>query len=212
MKWRRTLIALHRDLGFFAVGLTLVYAVSGIAVNHREDWDYNYSRERATERIGSPAELLGVDRAADGLTEVGAAAAAPGALARTRQDALVERISVVLGRKDRPYKVMWRGRDRLSLLFGKADEDIVDYRPSRGEVEHEVKRDRFLIRQLNFLHLNEGRKAWTWIGDGYAGVLIFLALSGSLIVKGRKGLKGRGGVYLGLGVLVPVVLYLLLRG
>ena len=30
---------LHRELGFFAVGLTLVYAISGIAVNHVHHWD-----------------------------------------------------------------------------------------------------------------------------------------------------------------------------
>ena len=38
--------AAHRDLGYLAVGLTLVYATSGLAVNHLTDWkdgDANFS-------------------------------------------------------------------------------------------------------------------------------------------------------------------------
>ena len=31
MKWRPTLFVLHRDVGFFCLGLTLVYAISGAA-------------------------------------------------------------------------------------------------------------------------------------------------------------------------------------
>jgi hypothetical protein len=34
IKWRPTLRALHRDFGYLAVGLTFVYALSGLAVNH----------------------------------------------------------------------------------------------------------------------------------------------------------------------------------
>ncbi len=37
VRWRPTLRALHRDIGYLAVGLTFVYAASGLAVNHIED-------------------------------------------------------------------------------------------------------------------------------------------------------------------------------
>lgn len=205
MKWRRTLITLHRDVGFLAVGLTLVYAVSGIAVNHREHWDFNWSRELRVEHIGSPAELL---NGSAGTVLVGAGE--PGEVARANEAELVRRITAATGRTKAPYKAFWRSRDRLSLFFGRADEDVVDYKPSQGLATHERRRDRFLIRPMNFLHLNEGRKAWTWLADGYAAALLFLALSGTLIVKGRKGLIGRGGIYLLLGVLLPVVAWVLM--
>ena len=45
---RTWLRALHRDAGYVAVGLTLVYALSGLAVNHIADWDPNFEH---TERI-----------------------------------------------------------------------------------------------------------------------------------------------------------------
>lgn len=33
---------LHRDLGYFFIGMTLIYAISGIAINHIKDWNPNY--------------------------------------------------------------------------------------------------------------------------------------------------------------------------
>jgi len=39
--WRRWSIALHRDVGYLTVALTIAYAISGIAVNHIADWNPN---------------------------------------------------------------------------------------------------------------------------------------------------------------------------
>ena len=36
---RRYLRPLHRDFGYLIVGLTFVYAISGLAVNHIDDWN-----------------------------------------------------------------------------------------------------------------------------------------------------------------------------
>ena len=38
-KWNRIL---HRDIGYFFFGMTLIYCVSGIALNHKKDWNPNY--------------------------------------------------------------------------------------------------------------------------------------------------------------------------
>ncbi len=199
MKWRPLLFKLHRDVGFLCFGLTIVYAVSGIAVNHRHHWDYNYSKNFEARVIGDPAALLGVEPT--GKT--------PGDLAREQQDALVARIVDVVGREELPRKAFWRGADRLSLFFGQSNSDVVDYLPSEGKVEHTVKKKRFLIRQFNELHLNEIRTKWTYVGDAYAALLLFLGISGVIMVRGKRGLKGRGGILLALGVAVPLVVILL---
>ena len=88
---------------------------------------------------------------------------------------------------------------------------MVDYLPSKGVVEVTRVAQRPLIRQFNFLHLNEGRRYWTYVADLFAVLLVFLAVSGPLIVRGRRGLRGRGGVLVAVGVLVPLLAYLLLR-
>ena len=42
MNWRRLNNIVHRDLGYLAVGLTIVYGISGLAVNHKADWNPSY--------------------------------------------------------------------------------------------------------------------------------------------------------------------------
>jgi len=200
MAWRRTLLVLHRDVGFFALGLTLVYGVSGLAVNPRGDWDYNASSALTRHAVGSPAELLGLE--ADGV--------APGALARAEQARLVTTLARLSERSEAPTKVMWRSPGRLSLLYGEGGRDVVDYLPESGVLELERRRPRPLLRQLNFLHLNEGRSFWTYVADLYALALVFLGVSGVLVVRGRRGLGGRGGLYALAGVVVPLVAYWLL--
>lgn len=207
MRWRRTLIFLHRDVGFLCLGLTLVYGISGIAVNHRHHWDYNRSTRIERVGIASAAALL------DNLPESRRAEIArdPRVLTSEEQALLVQRLVRVLGRDGQPRNVFWRGPDRLSLFFETGDRDTVDYEPSTGAMTHRMSRDRFLLRDMNYLHLNEGHSLWTWAADIYAVLLTFLAISGTLVVKGRYGLRGRGGVLAALGVLTPVVALILLR-
>ena len=42
VKWRKWNRAIHRDLGYFFFAMTLIYAISGVALNHLDDWDPNY--------------------------------------------------------------------------------------------------------------------------------------------------------------------------
>jgi len=167
---------LHRELGFLAVGLTLVYAISGIAVNHVHHWDANYAR---TE------EMAAIEPVGTGPTAV----IAPVVLERL---ALVE-----------PIKNTWRADETLLQVF--LDDSSLDVDLVTGQVVRRGFSKRPLLFDLNFMHLNTGKGPWTGIADVYAGVLIVLAISGIFLVKGRKGLNGRGGVLMALGFLLPLV-------
>ena len=39
INWFKLNRSLHRDIGYFCIGLTLIFAVSGIALNHLDDWN-----------------------------------------------------------------------------------------------------------------------------------------------------------------------------
>lgn len=207
MRWRTRLFSLHRDLGYLAFGLTVVYAVSGVAVNHRHHWDYNRVADRAETRVGAPALLI------EGLSEERRKAleADPGSVARDEEPALVAGLSKALGRTRAPKNAFWRDPRRFSVFYETGDRDTVDYDPVAGVVRHLAVRDRPVFRDLNFLHLNERPAAWTWFADAYAIVLLFLAISGAIMVRGRKGLAGRGGVLAALGVLLPLLALALMR-
>ena len=51
-RWRAWLRAVHRDLGYVAVAMTLAYGLSGIAVNHLEDWNPNYVFDTRAVDVG----------------------------------------------------------------------------------------------------------------------------------------------------------------
>lgn len=55
-KWNRVL---HRDLGYLFSGMLLLYAISGIALNHSEDWDPSFVvelRELEYPNLDKPTE------------------------------------------------------------------------------------------------------------------------------------------------------------
>ncbi|MEM6990547.1 MAG: PepSY-associated TM helix domain-containing protein [Myxococcota bacterium] len=174
-KWRAWLRALHRDFGYVAVGLTFIYALSGLAVNHIADWDpsfVNFEREFTV----------------------------PGPLP-TADDAAAAKVLEHAGITETPADV-YRVTDELLEIT--LEESTLHVTMPGGQVFEEGRSPRPFLRIANWLHLNRGKKAWTWFADAYAFVLVFLATSGMFMIAGKKGLLGRGAFLVGLGVLAPV--------
>ena len=169
-KWLR---AIHRDIGYVAVGLTFIYALSGIAVNHITDWS-----------DGDPSF-----KSYSSVHELGPVTSADEVLAKLRI-------------KTPPREVYDETPDQLEILF---DKRTLHVTKSTGHVVDEGQEPRFILRVANWLHLNRGKKAWTYVADAYAGGLLFLAMSGMFMIAGKKGLLGRGAVLVGLGIAVPVL-------
>ncbi len=183
--------AIHRDIGYVAVGLTVVYAASGLAVNHLTDWkdgDASFSSYSAEHELGPLPAPTG-DAAADDL-------------------AVSTAVLAKLGITEAPREVFRVGDGLLDLTFAKR---TVHVETRTGHVVEEGQRPRFFLRAANWLHLNRGKKAWTYAADAYAAALLFLAFSGLFMIPGRKGLFGRGAVLVGIGVAIPVA-YVTLSG
>jgi len=180
VRWRRLIIAVHRDVGYLAAGLTVVYAVSGVAVNHVADWNPNYVIETVERQAGDVPE--------------GPAAA----MART----VLER----LGIDGQPTSVVRMGPGELRIFF---EGRTLKVTLPGGRVLDETVRRRPVFFELNFLHLNHGKGVWTAVADLYAVALATLALTGIFIIPGKKGLGGRGRWLLLAGVLFPLM-YLLI--
>jgi len=45
---------------------------------------------------------------------------------------------------------------------------------------------------------------WTWVADVYAFLLLFMAVTGMFVLKGRQGLAGRGKWFILAGLVVPL--------
>lgn len=179
--WRAWVRALHRDLGYLAVGLTFVYALSGLAVNHIADWDPNFRNLSRSHEVGP---VTGDDEAAS------------------------KAVLGKLGITEAPKEV-YRAGDSLEILF---ERRTLHVDTKTGHIEDESQEPRFLLRVSNWLHLNRGKKAWTYFADAYAAGLLVLATSGLFMIPGKKGLFGRGLVFLAVGVAIPVLYVTLSHG
>jgi hypothetical protein len=51
-----------------------------------------------------------------------------------------------------------------------------------------------------------------WFSDLYAGALILFAITSLFMVRGKKGMKGTGGIYTALGILIPLVFLFIALG
>lgn len=174
---------LHRDLGYFFFGMTLIYALSGIALNHSHEWNPNYIitlEEYDIETINDwePAD---------------------------RETALkiLKKLEI-----DNDYKthLVSGSNFRIFVEGGSLTVNMVE-----GKAKLELIRKRPFFNQINILHYNTPRRMWTWFSDIYAGSLIIISITGLFIIRGKNGIKGRGAWLTGAGIIIPVIfLYLYL--
>jgi hypothetical protein len=176
MKLRKTIIAVHRDVGYFFAGLTVIYAVSGIAVNHIEDWNPNYVIRTETRSLD---ELPAGDN-----------------------QLLAAEVLARMGVVEVPESVVRMSPGQLKIFL---DRRTLTVSVPSGEVVDERARRRFAFFEVNYLHLNHGKGFWTWFADAYAVGLALLACTGIFIITGRKGLGGRGRWLLLAGLAIPLV-------
>jgi hypothetical protein len=176
MKITRWLRIIHRDLGFLVVGVSLVYGLSGIYLNHINGKDPAYRTEAGSVQL--PLNLSG--------------------------EALAEAWKA---QQNLPplKKVMPVDELHFRLML---DGGIGVYNSADGQVDYEKYTKKAFVYWINRLHYNKV-KGWSPVADFFAVSLLFLAVSGLFIVKGKKGLAGSGKWFLLAGLLIPL-LYVLI--
>lgn len=177
MKWRKLFRTLHRDIGYAVAALTLAYSISGIAVNHIEDWNPNYKFEEREVNIG-PLPT--------------------GSLADME-------FYVVKALKLDPAQVRGHFQEtetQFRVFLEEGQEAKVDIRTGVGRFKGITTRAVFF--EVNSLHLNNLKGIWTWIADLFAIALIVLVITGLFMMKGKRGFSGRGKWFVGAGLMIPV--------
>jgi len=180
-KWNRII---HRDLGYFFFGMTIIYALSGIALNHKSDW--NPDLIVSIEEISTTAELKDKDE-----------------LSETQVLNIMKELKI----DETLYKRhILTKNELLKILL--TDKTSIFINPVNGKGEVEKKRNRPVFKEVNFLHYNPIR-TWTYFSDFFAGSLILLAVSGLFLIRGKNGITGRGAWLTTAGLLTPII-YLLI--
>lgn len=177
-QWYRSI---HRDLGYFYVGLIISFSVSGLILNHRDSVDLqNYTIETKAIALASTDSI------------------------EQATDAYVKSIAGTFA--DNPYRGFSVRKGELRVYYEGAFAAL-DVKTGKGEIE--FFRTTPILGHMIQLHksLNVW---WVWFSDIFAVSLLVIAITGILLGKGKYSFRRRGWLLAVAGILFPVVFLLFL--
>ncbi|NUM53010.1 MAG: PepSY-associated TM helix domain-containing protein [Candidatus Hydrogenedentes bacterium] len=177
---RRLNIATHRDLGYFFSSLIVAYCISGIALNHVDDWNPDFIVHKQTVRLDRAYTKAEID------------------------DLAIAAFGTLVG--EERYKVYdFPTQDQVKIYYDDASLHVY-LSEQEGKYERIVRRPVFY--QVNVLHRNS-LKGWKWASDIFAAMLILINVTGLFILKGKHGIGGRGKWLIAAGFAPPLIAVLI---
>lgn len=167
----------HRDIGYLIAGMTIIYALSGIALNHKNDWNPNYT-------VDTYEFTTTMDLSREKFTD----------------ETAIAILKTIPG--DLHYKTSHYPTGNIVNLFIDGGFVQINTKTGEGVVEKISKRPLFF--QLNFLHYNPGIW-WKWFSDIFCVCLILVTITGLFIIKGKNGITRRGAILTGIGIILPLM-------
>ncbi len=171
----------HRDAGYLIAGLTIIYALSGIALNHKHDWNPNYiiDNQTFTTEFTFTRESINNETARKILDEI------PG----------------------KPvFKTFYFPAGNILTIFVEGGSVRINTLTGSGVLERLSKRP--LFYQANFLHYNPG-KWWKYFSDIFCVALLLVTITGLFIIKGKNGITRRGAILTIAGIVLPLIFLLI---
>ena len=175
-KWNNII---HRDIGYFFFGLTIIYAISGIAMNHKVMGHWNPEYIIVNKNFHTK-----IDVKKNSIT-----------------DEKILNLLAELGEKNN-LKKYYYSNDTTLKIYIKSGIIIINTKTGEGILDTAKKRPVF--KQFNFLHYNPNIW-WTFFSDIYATALLLLAITGLFVIRGKKGIKWRGAIIASIGLLIPIL-------
>ncbi|NJM80216.1 MAG: hypothetical protein HC854_12455 [Flavobacterium sp.] len=170
--------SLHRDLGYFYLGLIITFAFSGILMNHRDNWHpEKFTIEAKEIQVDLPKNEKDID------------------------DAFAENLTKELIIKDKIKRHNIR-KGKFKMQFENTEVEI-DLETGKGEIVSFIKTP--IVSQTMFLHKNTSNW-WIYFSDIFGISLLFIAITGAMMIKhGRHTFKRRGWKLTLLGFLFPIL-------
>lgn len=177
MKLRKLNLVTHRDIGYLIVGMTIIYALSGIAINHKNDWNPNYlvDQKLFTTDIKFERDSLLDEQVQTLLADIGEAKKY-----KTSYFPAGDKLTIFLV----------GGTAQVNTLTGEGYVEVVSKRP--------------VFYQVNFLHYNPG-KWWKIFSDIFCVALMLVTITGMFIAKGKHSITRRGAVLTAIGIILPLL-------
>lgn len=171
---------LHRDLGYFYIGLIISFAFSGILMNHRDSWN--------PEKYTAETKIISVNIPKN--TDI--------------TEKYAQEIGDKLGIEDKIRRHKVEG-NQLKISFEKNDVEI-DLKTGKGEIVTYNKTP--IVSQMMKLHKNTSNW-WIYYGDIFGISLITMAITGAVMIPAGKFTFEKRGWKLALaGLIVPLLILL----
>lgn len=171
----------HRRVGLIFTGMLLVFALSGIALNHQSHWDPYYTVSKRQEM----AEDLRPSMDEDELN-----------LYLRKKYSINETIN----------SSVWENSHIVTMSYSNGISFVIDLK--NKSIAKEVISKRPVLYNFIHLHLNALKGLWVYFADFFSIGLILLSLSGIYLTLGR--FSNIEYIYLGLGLLMPFLFFLYL--
>lgn len=180
-KWSRNI---HRDLSFLFSGMLIVYAISGVAMNHVKTFNPNYSI--TVEEYSLNAPLPSVEE--------------------ITKEYVINTLLTPLGEEDNYTKHYYPQPSTMKVFIKGGSSLVIDL--NTNTAVYESIKQRYVLSAMTKLHYNPGGW-WTVFSDVFVAALIIIILTGLIMIKGKKGLIGIGGIELIIGMAIPLLFILL---
>lgn len=172
---------LHRDFGYFYVGLILCFSISGIALNHRDIFNSQTYVVR-----NEPIQLGNKD-----------------SLSISPESYIKNSSPLFTKNKFRGIRV---NNNEARVYFENAFANI-DLLTGKGEIEYIETIP--ILGHMSTLHKSMN-KWWVWFSDIFAIALILISITGILLSKGKFSFKKRGWILASSGLLFPIIILYLM--
>jgi len=159
--------------------MTLIYAISGIVMNHFKAGDFvhpDYSKSYKEFKVSLPKS--------------------------SKADAAYV-FSILDQEGERNHYKSFITGENYVQIFLTTGSIYIDL--TTGEAQIEQKTPRYIIREFNLMHYNNLKHFYTWFSDAYAASLILLAITGLFVLRGKNGIIGRGAWLTAVGLLIPAL-------
>ena len=174
-KWSRLI---HRDLSYVFSGILIIYAISGVYMNHRDKVNLHYTVDRKEFVVDKYP--MGTQMSKEEIIDI------------LKYSDLQSNYTKHYYPKEDFVKVFIKGCSILEIdqLSGTAVIEILSKRP--------------IVSDMIKLHYNPG-KWWTIFSDIFSISMIIVVVTGFTMMKGSKGFFGRGGIEFLIGLLIPIL-------
>ena len=100
------------------------------------------------------------------------------------------------------YKKHYINNEGNIKIFIENGEAVINFKTGVGRMQYLQRRP--VIFQMNKLHKASIGSLWKWVSDGMATILIFVAVSGLFLLKGKRGFGRWGWWWVLAGIIIPL--------